>query len=204
MIEDILKKRQQTKGYHPTKIPNRKVAEYIINKAYDLTASKQNLMPFKIHILGPHQKQFKKDFFDIVQHQTGGALNMNVSQAPYCLIFTNRLIKNPNTTILRRIKKGHIYNNCDPKKYKNEISGVSIEIGMYAKVLTSLALEKDIDVSYTLCFPPFKNNEKLWSKLSFLDEPPLFSMQIGYRYSNHSFNLVKENKPERNEVINWI
>ena len=66
MIEDILSKRQQTKGYHPLRIPDKKLAENLISKTFKLTASKQNLMPYKVHVLGPDKKELKKEFFKIV------------------------------------------------------------------------------------------------------------------------------------------
>ena len=59
---------------------------------------------------------------------------------------TNRLAT-PNKAVKRRIDKhGHEYFMCDPIKYKNNIDG--IEVGIFASVLSTLALEKKIDVSY--------------------------------------------------------
>lgn len=204
MIEHLLGKRQQTKGYSASKIPENKIAQDIISKAFELTASKQNLYPYKVHVLGPDQKQFKKDFFEIVRDQKGGAYNMNVEQAPYCLIFTLRLVTNPDPIILERIKKGHLYYNCDPNFYKTQLSSVSLEVGMFAKVITMLALEKNMDVSYTGCFPPYEEKPELWKKLPFIQDSVIFSMQFGYRFSDYSFNRKKEEKPKIEEVINWI
>ena len=203
MIEETLVKRQQTKCYS-TKLPNKDTAEEIISKAFNLTASKQNLYPYKVHVLGPDQKDYKKQFYNIVRHQTGGNLNMNVEQAPYCLIFTNRLVKNPDPKIYKRIQKGHIYNNCDPKLYKTQIHNTAIEVGMFAKVLTTLVLEKNMDVSYTLCFPDYEKNRDLWKKLPFIDDTVIFSMQFGYRFSDYSFNETKEKKQDIKDVINWV
>jgi hypothetical protein len=204
MLEDILKKRQQTVQYNHLKLPDKKVAENIIIKSFELTASKQNLYPYTIHVLGPEQKEYKKTFFEIIKHQPGGGNNFNVQQAPYCLIFTTRLITNPDPIILDRIKRGHSYLECDPKKYNINLPGVSLEIGMFAKVLSSLALEKDMDVSYTGCLPPYEKNKELWKKLPFIKDIVVFSMQFGYRFSDYSFKLRKEKKPKINEVINWV
>ena len=204
MIEDILSKRQQTKGYHPLRIPDKKLAENLISKTFKLTASKQNLMPYKVHVLGPDKKELKKEFFKIVRHQKGGSYNMNVEQAPYCLIFTIRLVTNPDTIIYERIKKGHSYEVCDPNKYHKQKSGASLEVGMFAKVLTSLVLEQGMDVSYTGCFPDYESNENLYKNLSFIDDLVLFSMQFGYRFSDYAFTKEKEKKPSIDEVINWV
>jgi hypothetical protein len=202
-IENLLKKRKQNKNYDQQNYPSLEDVKKLIDKTFNLTASKQNLYPYKVHILGPNHQNIKRDFFDIVCLQSGGAGNTNILSAPYCLIFTTRLVKNPDSKILARIKKGHVYSVCDPKSYNNMQAGISIEVGMFSKVLTSLCLEKNIDVSYTLCFPPYDNNKKeVWKKLSFIEDPVLFSMQLGYRTGLINYN--KEKKPNIDEVINWL
>jgi len=204
MIEELLLKRQQTREYDVNKLPNKKVVEDILAKAFKLTASKQNLYPYKVHILGPDNKDFKKVFYDIVNHQPGGLQNWNVAQAPYCLIFTKRFVANPDPEIYDRMNNGENYNVCDPKKYHKDNRSSAIEIGMFAKVLTTLVLEKNMDVSYTGCFPSYNDNKELWKKLPFIDDTVIFSMQFGYRFSDYSFKRKKEKKPDINEVFNWV
>jgi len=203
-IEEILKKRKQTKFYDLTNYPNKNEIESIINKTFELTTSKQNLYPYKIHILGPDQKKYKKDFYDIVCYQKGGYPNVNVPTSPYCLIFTLKLIKNIPKVIQDRIKNGHTYALLDSKKYKKHKWEAAIEIGMFAKVLTSLLLEKNIDVSYTGCFPSYDDNKEIWKKLPFIDDTVIFSMQFGYKFGNNIKKKDLEPKPEKNEVINWV
>lgn len=203
-IEEILSGRQQTKLFDPDKIPDKEIGDGIIKKAFKLTASKQNLYPYKVHVLGPDKKQQKLDFYDIVCHQKGGAQNINIKHAPYCLIFTIRLVTNPDPIIKYRQSKGHSYEICNPETYQGQIPGVSLEVGMFSKVVTSLALENGMDVAYTGCFPDYKKNEHLWKKLPFIDDLVIFSMQFGYRYNEHAFKQAKERKPLEYEVINWV
>ena len=200
-IENLLKKRKQIQNYDKQKYPSLEDVKKIIDKTFDLTASKQNLCPYKVHIFGPNHQNIKKDFFDIVCLQSGGAGNTNILSAPYCLIFTTRLVKNPDSRISAQIKNGHAYTVCDPKSYNNLKSGTSIEVGMFSTVLTSLCLEKNIDVSYTLCFPQYESNKEVWKKLSFIEDPVLFSMQLGYRTGA---TRSPEKKPTISDVINWL
>jgi hypothetical protein len=203
-IEDILSKRQQTRLFDTNKIPNKEISEGIIKTAFKLTASKQNLYPYTVHVLGPDAKKEKQDLYDIISYQKGGSKNVNVKEAPYCLIFTIRLITNPDPIILARVKNGHTYAAIDPKKYRGQIPGVALEVGMFSKVLSSLALENGLDVAYTGCFPDYEHNINLWKKLPFIDDLVIFAMQFGYKLNDHSFKREKERKPHIDEVINWI
>ena len=46
--------------------------------------------------------------------------------------------------------------NNAPWKYKKDKHNISLEIGMFAKVLTGLCLENNLGVSYQLCFKDWK------------------------------------------------
>lgn len=203
-IEKILSKRQQITVYDNLKIPNQKEVEDIISKTFKLTASKQNLYPYKVHILGPNHQNYKKLFFDIVKKQKGGTSNVNIVFAPYCLIFTVRFVDNPGPEIYERIKRGHSYLSCDPNRYKGHRQGASLEVGMFAKVLTALVLEKGMDVSYLGCFPDYEKNKDLWKTLPFINDIVIFSMQFGYKNKTHFTAKKKVKKPHINDIINWI
>ena len=203
-IEDILSKRQQTKLFDTNKIPDKEISEKIIKTAFKLTASKQNLYPYTVHVLGPDAKKEKQDLYDIICHQKGGPQNINVKEAPYCLIFTLRLVTNPDPIILARWKRGHSYEAIDPQKYRGQIPGAALEVGMFCKVLSALALEKGLDTSYTGCFPDYEHNIDLWKKLPFIDDLVIFAMQFGYKLNDNSFKREKERKPYINDVIKWI
>lgn len=207
-VEDLLKKRKQIKMYSPTFIPEKQLVQEVVDKTFELTASKQNLMPYKVHILGPEHKEYKEKFFELSKRNKGGGQNYNI-KAPYLLIFTNRLVTNPNASTKTKIKLGHGYPMCDPNRYKKSISNrehVALEVGMFAKVLTALCMEKDFQVSYLLCFPDWEENDSLWKELDFIKDPVVFSMQIGYESQNMTItdNKTFEQKPQKEEIINWI
>ena len=202
-IEELFKKRKQIKLYDVNNTPDKALIESLINKTFDLVPSKQSLIPYKIYILGPDCFKLKEIFFEISKSNTGGGQNDNI-KAPYVLLFTRRLITNPNDAVKRKIKLGDNYIGCDPKKYHLNDKDASIEIGMFSKILTALCLENNIDTSYLLCFPPKKENEN-WKKLSFIEDEVLFSMQLGYKSKLFEYDRhIEETKPNKNEIITWI
>lgn len=201
-LTEIYKKRKQTIKYDQENYPDIDIVKNILTETFKITASKQNLYPYKVHVLGPNHKNIKKDLYDIICHASGGPNNINVLYAPYCLIFTTRWVNNPDPIIYERIKRGHTYTVCDPKLYNHAKAATCIEVGMFSKILTGLCLEKNINVSYTLCFPDYEKNKDLWKKLSFIKDPVLFSMQLGYRTGLVNYN--KEKKPLIDDVISWI
>ena len=205
-LTEIYKKRKQTKLFDTKIIPEKKLINNLLEKTFELTASKQNLMPYKIHVLGPEHQSVKEEFNNIVLTLKGGQNNDNIITGPYILFFTHRLVK-PNSIIQSRIDKGHVYHVCDIGKYKWQKREVAIEIGMFSKILTGLCMENNIDVAYNLCFPSFEDSKELYKNFSFLDnEAIVFTMQLGYKDNTVSKTYKKDwsQKPSLNEVIKWF
>lgn len=211
VIEKLLSKRKQVRQFSEDKIPNLEDVNRIINKTYDLVASKQSLVPYKITVLGPHKKEEKQELYDLSIKNDGGHGNENIF-APYVLCFTNRLVKNPNSSVKRKIAKGHQYDELNPLVYRKKGLEVGIEVGMFSKILTSLCMENGFDVSYLLCFSEISEDKNPYSDkkpvLSFLEDRLLFSMQIGYQKSGDvSHKFIKdfdEYKPDITEIIEWL
>ena len=201
-IGNLLSKRKQVRQYSESKVPNLEDVNKIINKAYELVASKQSLVPYRITVLGPHKKKEKQELYDLSVKNDGGHGNENIF-APYVLCFTNRLIDNPNVSVKRKIAKGHRYDLLDPEKYRTRGMEVGIEVGMFAKILTLYCMEYDFDVSYLLCF-----SDSASQQLSFLDDKLIFSLQIGYQKSSDIKDKflkdADEYKPDITEIIEWL
>ena len=202
VIENLLSKRKQVRQYSEDKIPNLEDVNKISNKAYDLVASKQSLVPYKITVLGPHKKKEKQELYDISVQNDGGHGNENIF-APYVLCFTNRLVTNPNLSVKRKVAKGHRYDLLNPEKYRTRGMEVGVEVGMFSKILTSLCMEYDFDVSYLLCF-----SDSASTKLSFLEDRLIFSLQICYQKTgNIKDKFLKdfdEYKPDITEIVEWL
>lgn len=218
-IEDLFETRRQVKSFNHKDIPDRATIESLLKKTWKAVPSKQNLMPYKVHVMGPDRKKEKKILFnqstiveELIQKENGTPEKLKYPSnrcthilAPYVLIFTPRLSKG-NPAVLKRIKDGHTYTVCDPIEYKDDAVAQSIEIGLFAQTLATFALEKGIDISYNINFAHWPQWKYLWEELPFVDETPYLLMSLGYRrYKNIHRPLIEgEYKEDTNEIINWI
>ena len=63
---DIMKKRKHVRDYYMNIIPPKKDIEEILQKAYELTPSKQNAIPYEVSVLGPDKQDDKDKIYDRV------------------------------------------------------------------------------------------------------------------------------------------
>ena len=212
MIEEIYQTKKQIRVYDEDHIPDANLINSIIEKAYNLVPSKQNLVPYKIHVLGPECKEEKKYLYDLTTH-TGAKVKHNRAVfAPYVLIFTNRIVNDTNEAVLERFEKGHpLQGVCDPNKFmdKGPLIQTSIEIGMYSSILAGLCLENKLGISFLKCFKSWfgvNSDRGDWIKLPFVRCSPLLIMCIGYKHEQRDWNLdhEKEYKPDINNIINHL
>ena len=192
MIEEIYKKRRKVRWFRD-EAPDHDLIVDLMQKTHSLVPSKQNLMPYKIHVLGPKCRKLKKELYHLTTH-TESYFNYHV-YAPYNLIFTTRLAE-PSEYVQSLIQRGCTMGACFPEKYRSNIAvnNACIEIGMWSKIFTGLCLENGIEVAYLKCFD--SNSEK-WS---FIDEQPLLGMSVGYKMNYMPFQHG-ETKPDFNEVV---
>ena len=211
MVEQLLDSRRQVNVFDDINIPDKLLIRNLLDRAHRLVPSKQNLLPYKIHVLGPECKKEKQSLYDLTKIISSlndpKDFHNTQSLAPYVLIFTNRLAK-PNLAAQRRIDRAIKFSKSDPKEHKEGIFPLSlIEVGMFASVLTALALEKEIDVSFLKCFPHWPGGQHHWKVLPFVDETPFLTMCLGYRKNKEQprhQGIVGQDRPEVNEIINWI
>lgn len=208
MIHNILHNRSFTRNFHQEHYPEKELIEHLLKKTFELAPSKQCIMPYMITIFGP---EFKKEKDQIIElstrdyHEKTGNPNAQL-KAPYVLIFSNRLVSNPNKRVKDLIKKGHDFKVCEKDKFQDWAvkKDVAIEIGMFSMILTTLAIENNIDTAYTLCQFNDPRNQTL------VKNDALFIMSLGYRDRKDSPKRFKrhnvsqgEIKPNMEEVIIW-
>ena len=192
MIKDLYKKRYQVYKYSKDILPDKDKVKEMIDTTFDIVASKQNLMPYNVFVLGPDRSEEKKKIFEYVKKQTGGDHNENVL-APYNVIFTMRHVDNPNDFVKKMLENGHSHRCTHKEHYLKEETQVAIEVGMFATILTGLCMENNFGVSYQLCFGVNKWKHK--------NEIVLFSMQFGY--PNNKRIEKGDYKPNKKSVIKW-
>ena len=195
------------------------------------TPSKNNFMPYRVHVLGPEFVKEKeeiywlclsnetkangncitdRDLLKIYEEKTYPGVEMpnyfNIVTAPYVLIFTQRIEDRPNKWQQELINKGFVYEQMatnGPKKENAKINAY-LEIGMFSTNFSSICLNNGIDISHTLCFP---GNKKDWppEHFSFLDSHPLLIMTIGKGTKFRSAEeQEKDPKPNFNRIVNIV
>jgi len=219
-IDDILKKRKHVYEFESEIIPSKDLINSLLKRTWKVTPSKNQFMAYTIHIVGPNEKSIKESIYNIcttneAQTNTNNTtidkprLNENLLcllTAPYNLIFTNRLENEPNKEQEYLISKGVYYEAVDPKKFETLYSTNSIEVGMFAKILTTLCLENNLDVTYTKCFSA---NYKDWIKtIPFVKTSPIMIMSIGkgktFKEPKKYNGEITDLRPNFERIINWI
>lgn len=210
MEKNILQNRRYTRAFSKDFYPERKLVENLIERTFKLVPSKQNMMPYLITVFGPECIEEKEQIFKLSTreyHKKDGNPNLQI-KAPYLLVFSTRLITKPNKWVQKLIKKGHEFKACDKDKFgqSSVIKEASIEIGMFAMILTQLAIEYEIDTAYTLCQLNDTKNQ------NFVKNQSLFMMSLGYepwewptmkKERKVTKILQGETKPNMKDVIIW-
>lgn len=218
-LEKLFDSWRQVRRFNHNQVPNKGLIKNLLTKTWKLVPSKQQLMPYKVHVLGPECKKEKEILYEqstkveiLIQEISNNpkevkypSLQCTNILAPYVLIFTPRLSKG-SPAVRQRIKDGHEYIVCDPERYREDPQINCIEIGMFTTILSGLCLENKIDTSYNKNFCHWPKWKYLWKELPFVDEPPYLIMGLGYRrYKNIPRPLIEEEyKEDVNEIINWV
>ena len=171
-IENLYSKRRQIRAaWDWEKVPSQELVYDLLSRALNISPSKQNLFPFKIHAFGPNDEKER----DIVGQicclwEKGAVNNWNDDRdnnrrelhkkSPWILVFELRKC-NPNVFVKEYsewVEEKYWwtrFTQCDNDRFR-ETTNVKlscIEVGMYCKVLAGLCLENDLAISYIKSFP---------------------------------------------------
>jgi hypothetical protein len=211
MIEDLFSKRRQIRAaWDNKKVPSKDMVYDLLSRTLNISASKQNLFPFKIHAFGPEDKK-ERDIVSKIcalfntgsvnnweeEDETAKLKNENNKDAPWVLVFELRKCE-PNTFV-----KEHSEQHNDWKRFtqiderfrgSSNTTLACIEVGMFVKLLAALCLENELQISYINSFPAWvwdqsqqtykKDKNKVgldWNSLPQITEIPLLVVQIGYK-----------------------
>lgn len=211
---DAFTNRRQTKYFRKDKIPSKELIQIILERTVSLTPSKQNIMPYKIIVLGPDKVKEKEALFRMAEgsdtpHEYEENKNIQVF-APYVFVYTMRLAF-PNDHVFQLKENGYDYPACNPDRYFDSTcqQTASIEIGMSSTILTYLCRRFGLDIGYLLCFKKWgytkesiADRSRLWSEITCVDEPPIFICGVGYKERDVERNQ-NEGRPDTDEIIQW-
>ena len=202
-------------------VPPQSDIEEILFKAWKVTPSKQNFMPYEITILGPNAKQEKLACYNLARMNkknvnenatkghTEDGHNPNflyLKNAPYTIIFSQRLCE-PNPFIQRTINdENSYYEQMHESELDSILRSASTEVGLFAANLSAFALEKGIQVNYNGCFP---SKVKHWSALPTIKHNPILIGAMGYcdvprRNKVTELLFAEDLKPNLEEILKWI
>ena len=132
-------------------------------EAWRVTPSKQNFMPYKIHVIGPDAQEWKNKLYahclrneDNVDNLSDEQLVTRYAHRPpsyhsitncsFALIITQRLVTKPNVRQKKRLAKGHVAEQIDVNQRYALNSLVSFEVGLFCNALQYYLLQKNIEV----------------------------------------------------------
>lgn len=197
MIYEIAKKRKHVYEYRTDNIPDIKLVKDLLYKTWEVTPSKQNIMPYRVSVVGPENSDTKQKIYDKVvgnhrrmedEGEKAGYIEKasnkinphyrHVLHNPYLIVFSQRVCtdRDVNPFYARQIEKGHFMEQTCEKYVKRIKGSTAIEVGLFAQNFASFCLEENIDYSFTVCFPGDKED---WENIPFVEQPVVLLMSIG-------------------------
>ena len=187
------------------------------NEAWKVTPSKQNFMPYRIHVIGPDAQEWKDKLYAMCLRNEDTVDNLSdeqlikryehrppsyhsITNCSYALIITQRLVTKPNVCQQKRLDKGHVAEQMDPKKQDAINSIASFEVGLFCNALQYYLLQKNIDSCYTGCF---RNNKENWKTLPFVTETPIMIMTIG-KGKVYTWQDPENLRPTLDEIVSIV
>ena len=208
MIEELFGKRRQIRArWDQKRLPSKETIKDLLKRTMKIAPSKQNLFPFKIHIIGPKNNKDNHIVGKICALFKNGSVNQWQMEeaphpnhkAPWVLIFELRKCE-PNDFIVKhgtKYKGGEKRFTQIDERFRGPTNSklACIEVGMFLKILAGQCLENDLQISYIKSFPEWswkgirneyhkdtnKGSGIDWSALPYIKEMPIIVAQIGYK-----------------------
>ena len=221
MIYDIIEKRQYVREYDKDAHIPKSLIYGMLEKAWKVTPSKNNFMPYQVHVLGPEHQEYKdlvflnslsnevkadkqEDLNKILEERYSVHLPnyANIRNCSYLLIFTMRLETEPTPFQQMLLDRGHRYEAVDESRLDSLYPVASFEAGLFADIFSAMCLENDIDVSFTGCFHRDVNE---WKDLPFVTRKPIMIMTVGK--GKVYLKDVKDEtdiRPNFNKIVNFV
>jgi len=226
----LLAKRQHVYAYDTENIPEKQLIEDILWKAWKVTPSKNNFMPYHVNVLGPDKRKEKNKIwmksYDYKKFKTSATIDgklkphvqryiireigrnpyfKHIISAPYLLVFTQRVCE-PNAYHRKTVEKGDNYEQMHESELYTILDTTALEVGMWMANLSAFALEKGLNTSVIKCYP---NHEIDWSEFPWIKHFVICIATIGKaktlrREVMTDVEKKDDKKPEPEEIIKWI
>ena len=229
MIDKFLKTYRYVKEYDTTKPINKKRMLDILERAWKITPSKNNFMPYRVTVLGPTQENLKSKLYNLclAQEQALDSIQSldeffeerytktntlpqfhNLKSAPYVIIFTQRIADKFNPWQQQSIAKGRKFEQTNSKNPKSFFKTSAIEVGMFAGYFASICLSEGIDISHTLCFPTAADKWRTSGLIDDKDPSVMLIMTAGkdlvYRQDTAKGIELEDTKPAFEDIVKFI
>ncbi len=221
MIDEVLKNRKHVREYDSTSNIPKSLIDSLLQRTWAVTPSKNNFMPYTIHVLGPEHQIYKElvymlaasnenymnSYNSVREIDNTNPNYTNILNCSYLFIFTLRLETQPNLFQQKQIQNGIYYEATDSKKLNDLSDTASLEIGLFANTFSGLCIEHSIDTSYTLCF---RRELEYWRELPFVKRMPLLVMTAG-KAKTYRQDVAKKQgwaqhdlRPDYNRIVNFV
>lgn len=214
MIYPTFRKRRAVKKYDTEADISAATIDLLLQKAWKVTPSKNNFMPYTIHVLGPKEHHYKKSVFENCMSNEGRVDGTNIqqkyqSQLPfygnilscsYLLIFTLRLEDQPNLYQRDAMRRGCKFEWTSELTLDNGYPGASLEVGMFSDIFGGLCVEKGLDVSSVLCF---QRRLSAWQDLPFVNRKPILLMTVG-KAKEYVYPQPTNRRPAYDRIVNFV
>lgn len=221
-MDYFLQNYRYVKEYDRNAVIPESLIDSILQRTWKITPSKNNFMPYKVHVIGPKHQELKDEVYlkclkneeksdtipnvESVRYSNSKPNFWNIISCSYLLIFTQRVEDKPNPYQEHLIKNGFNYEQVELDASKSYTNAV-LEIGMFANNFSALCLEHDLDVSYTLCI---RKELSSWKdkRFKFLKQNPIFVMTIGkglvFRQDTKDPLEKQDLKPDYERIVNFV
>jgi len=219
MIYEVLKKHKHVMEYDKeSDIIKKSDIVDLLKQTWNITPSKNNLMPWQVFVIGPDNQNYKNIVYDICSKNEDRANSKNenidkdkiigrnpayanIKSCQYLLLLTQRLSGPLNDYQQQQWNNGVFYDTYTEEGLANSGNIIHLECGIFGANFRALAIEKEIDTSYTLCFSGDLN---YWKELPFIDRRVNLIMTIGYGKKYRKDIIFNDPKPNFETIVKWV
>jgi len=194
----------------------------VLWQAWKTTPSKNSFMPYSIHVIGPNQPELKQIVYNTAAekeflsnernslHENEWPVNVckeTILNAEYVIVFTSRLEDEPSLWQLH-LHRGGCYMDAwsiYEDNIEDYLSTIYVEVGLFARAVNALLLNKGIDSNYIISFD---KKSKQWNKLPFIKMEPCLIMPVGVgevfrRDEMSELHSEWDVKPDFERIVNF-